>query len=207
VIYVDVSTKKQMTVKDVSDAAEGFGKGIRQRWSWQKGDVMAVFSPNTIDFAPVVFGTHWAGGVACLFNNMYTVGELVSQLKSSGAKALVTHVACVEVAQEAALIVGLPLGRIILAGPNDPSQRFKHFTDIHSSARDVQRLKLDPKNDLAYLVYSSGTTGLPKGVMLTHENVVANILQVHANEGQVSHWSRDRIIGFLPLYHIYGMSR
>ncbi|OAP62468.1 hypothetical protein AYL99_04671 [Fonsecaea erecta] len=206
VVYVDVSAQKQHTLRDVRNAALRFGQGIQRQWNWRKGDVMAVFTPNSAEIAPVTFGTLWAGGIACPFNNLYTVGELVSQLKSSQAKALTTHVACAEVAREAALIVGLPLDRVILVGPRDPKGRFQHFSDIQASSADAEKVSIDPKEDLAFLVYSSGTTGLPKGVMLTHENIVTNLLQAIVMDKGRTNWSRDRVIGFLPLYHIYGLA-
>ncbi|EXJ64853.1 hypothetical protein A1O7_01192 [Cladophialophora yegresii CBS 114405] len=210
VVFVDVAAQKQQSVRDVREAATRFGQGICQQWHWQKGDVLALFSPNSTDIAVVTFGTLWAGGVVCPFNNLYTVGGLVSQLKSSQAKALVTHVACLEVAREAALLVGLPLDRVILLGPRGPKERFRHYSDVQAraSTADVllQRVQIDPKEDLAFLVYSSGTTGLPKGVMLTHENIVANLLQAAVMDAQQMHWSKDSTIGFLPMYHIYGIA-
>ncbi|OCT46522.1 putative 4-coumarate--CoA ligase 1 [Cladophialophora carrionii] len=206
VVFVDVAAQQQQSVRDVRDAATRFGRGMRQQWHWHKGDVLAMFSPNSTDIAAVTFGTLWAGGVVCPFNNLYTVGELASQLKSSQAKALVTHVACLEVAREAALLVGLSLDRVILVGSRDPKERFKHFSDVQASIADVQRVHVDPKEDLAYLVYSSGTTGLPKGVMLTHENIVANMLQAAVMDAQQMHWTKDSTVGFLPMYHIYGIA-
>ncbi|KIW30608.1 uncharacterized protein PV07_06341 [Cladophialophora immunda] len=206
VVYVDVAAQQQHTLRDVRDAARRFGQGVQSQWNWRKGDVMAVFTPNSAEIAPVTFGTLWAGGIACPFNNLYTVGELVSQLKSSQAKALTTHVACLETAREAALLAGLPLDRIILVGPRDPKGRFQHFSDLQGSSTVVEKVSIDPKEDLAFLVYSSGTTGLPKGVMLTHENIVTNLLQGIVMDAQRTHWSRDRTIGFLPLYHIYGLA-
>lgn len=203
-IFVDVATQKRQTFAHIRDAAKGFGQGIQEQWRWQKGDVLALFSPNSTEIATVTCGTLWAGGVVCPFNNLYTVGELVAQLKSSQAKALVTHVACLEVAREAALFAGLPLERVILVGPRDPKGRFKHFSDVKASSGDIPKASINPKEDLAYLVYSSGTTGLPKGVMLTHENLVANILQGYFMDQTQTHWSKDRTIGFLPMYHIYG---
>lgn len=65
---------------------------------------------------------------------------------------------------------------------------------------------MDPATDLAFLAYSSGTTGLPKGVMLTHRNVVSNVLQLGAAESENLGWRRDKLLGFLPFYHIYGLS-
>jgi 4-coumarate--CoA ligase len=165
---------------------------------------MATFTPNSADVGPVTFGTGWAGGVICPFNNLYTVGELASQLESSGAKALVTHMACLPIALKAARKAGLSENRIILVGEKDPSGKIQHFSALKSTERGVQKAVIDPKEDLAFLVYSSGTTGLPKGVMLTHENMVANILQNDTMDGQKTNWRDDRNIGFLPMYHIYG---
>ncbi|KAK0362750.1 hypothetical protein LTR02_009437 [Friedmanniomyces endolithicus] len=205
-IFVDVTAQKQHTIQDVRAAAERFGHGIQQQWDRQKGDVLALFTPNSTDVAPVTFGTLWAGGVVCPFNNLYRVGELVSQLKSSQAKALVTHVACLQVAREAALLAGVSLDRVLLVGPRDSKEFFRHFSDVQPLTTDVRKVAINPKEDLAYLVYSSGTTGLPKGVMLTHENIVANMLEWATVDADQMHWSKDRTIGFLPMYHIYGIA-
>jgi 4-coumarate--CoA ligase len=165
-----------------------------------------MMTSNSADVAPVTFGTLFAGGVVCPLNNLYTVDELVSQLGSCKAKALVTNVACLEVACKAASIVGLGLDRILLVGDVDSSRHFQHFSSLQSTSTSVDKVTINPKVDLAFLVYSSGTTGLPKGVMLTHENMVANTLQNYAAEANLMNWKKDRILGFLPMYHIYGKS-
>ena len=149
-------------------------------------------------------------------NPGYTAEELAFQLKDSGAKALATQKAFLKVAAEAAMQAGIPEDRIILMGDEkDESMKFKHFSSIRNIAGTsrYRRTKAHPKNDLAFLVYSSGTTGHPKGVMLCHENIISNILMLKAGEGGNLSWdggpdgNGDNIIAFLPFYHIYGRCR
>ncbi|OAL45121.1 acetyl-CoA synthetase-like protein [Pyrenochaeta sp. DS3sAY3a] len=206
VLFVDIATEKRLEFRELRAAAEAFGRGLLEHWKWRKGDVLAMMTPNTIDIIPVTFGTLFAGGIACPFSYLYTVDELVSQLESSKAKALVTNVACLEVACKAASKVGLPFDRILLVGDADAKGNFQLFSNLRGTSTSTARAVINPKEDLAFLVYSSGTTGLPKGVMLTHENIVANTLQNHSAEPDVVDWRRDRSLGFLPLYHIYGIA-
>jgi len=127
-------------------------------------------------------------------NPGYTVDELAFQLKDSGAKALVTQVPQLEIAVQACKKVGIPEDQIIVMGERDTQGKFRHWTSIRniSGATRYRRAKVDPANDLAFLVYSSGTTGKPKGVMLTHRNIVANTLQITAGEGPTRRPARRR---------------
>jgi 4-coumarate--CoA ligase len=205
VLFVDVASGKRLTFNQLRTTGEEFGKGLQDQWQWRKGDVLATVSPNTVDLVPATFGALLAGGVICPLNPMYTVEELANQLGSSKARGVITNMACLQATREAASRVGLPLDRILLVGDEDPNRLVPHFSSLRSTSENLKRISINPKEDLAYLVYSSGTTGLPKGVMLTHENVVANSLQMTAAEGpDVTHWQRDRSLGFLPMYHIYG---
>ena len=207
VLFVDVAIGKKLTFNQIRASGEQFGKGLQEQWRWCKGDVLATVSPNTIDLVPATFGALRVGGVICPLNFLYTVDELVSQLTSSKAKGLITSSACLEVVREAASKIGLPLDRILLVGDVDPENNVPHFSSLRGSPEATERVSINPKEDLAYLVYSSGTTGLPKGVMLTHSNIVANSIQIAAAEGpDITHWRKDRSLGFLPMYHIYGTS-
>jgi 4-coumarate--CoA ligase len=135
-----------------------------------------MFTPNNIDFPICVWASHWAGAIVSPANPGYSVDELAFQLKDSGAKALVTQWSVIDTARAAANKVGLPQDRIVLIGDQkDPSGKVKHFTSIRntSGTNRFRRANVDPEKDLAFLVYSSGTTGLPKGVMLCHRNIVA----------------------------------
>ncbi len=185
---------------------------MKANWEWKKGDVLAIYSPNCIDTPALTWGVHWAGGILSPANPGYTADELAFQLKDSGAKALATQKSLLKTAQEACKKVGIDLDRIILIGDErDETAKFKHFTSIRniSGTTRFRQTKIDPKKDLAFLVYSSGTTGHPKGVMLTHSNIVANVLMTNVGEGKNLSWKGgknnqgDKILAFLPFFHIY----
>lgn len=216
VIYVDPYTERSYTYAQVKQSAADLGKGLKSSWEWKKGDVLALYTPNCIDTPIVTWGTIWAGGIVSPANPGYSVEELAFQLKDSGAKGLVTQWDQLEVATKAAQEAGIPDERIILIGDKrDPSARFKHFTSIRNIAGTsrYRRTKVDSDKDLAFLVYSSGTTGLPKGVMLSHRNIVANNLQLRAGESTNLSWkprpdapNGDSVLAFLPFFHIYGLT-
>ncbi|KAL0632230.1 hypothetical protein Q9L58_008902 [Maublancomyces gigas] len=132
---------------------------------------------NQIDTPSITWGTLWACGVITPANPAYTAEELTFQLKDSGAKALVTLAELLPTAIKAADAAGISRDRIILLG-DQKSPGFKHWRDIFDPSTSVKwrRTKITPDKDIAFLVYSSGTTGLPKGVMLSHRNIVANVV-------------------------------
>ena len=213
-IYQDSKTTRSYTYAQVKDSAINFGKGLRSIWDWQKGDVLALFTPNCIDTPAIIWGTHWAGGIISPANPGYTADELAFQLGDSGAKGLVTQKPFLGVAIEAVERAGIPEDRIILIGDErDESYKFKYFSAVRNLAGTsrYRRVKANPKEDLAFLVYSSGTTGHPKGVMLSHQNIVSNVLQGQASEGGNLTWdggvdgNGDKVLAFLPFFHIYGM--
>jgi acyl-CoA synthetase (AMP-forming)/AMP-acid ligase II len=214
-IYIDAATKRSYTWSQVKNTAVEFGRGIRSQWGFKKGDVLGFFTPNSVDYAPVFFGVHYAGGAASTANPTYTAKELAFQMKDSGAKGIVTQLPMLPVVREAARVIGLPEDRIILIGDGrDPSGKFKHFTEIKPTgllgALTSGQTRVDPQKDLAFLVYSSGTTGMPKGVQLTHYNIVSNVAQLervdrfnglyHSGglDGQ-----GDKQLAILPFFHVY----
>ena len=213
VIYRDADTNRAYSYAQVKSTAIDFGKGLKSIWEWRKGDVLALFTPNCIDTPAITWGIHWAGGVVSPANPGYTTEELAFQLRDSGAKALATQKPFLKVAVEAAMQAGIPKERIVLMGDEkDETMKFRHFSSIRNVAgtNRYRRTKINPKNDLAFLVYSSGTTGHPKGVMLSHENIVSNILMLKAGEGDNLSWDGgpdgkgDITLAFLPFFHIYG---
>jgi len=107
---------------------------------------------------------------------------------------------------KAAREADIPAEKIVLIGEErDPN--FEHLEDILAGVEQTGKMeKLDCERDLAFLVYSSGTTGLPKGVMLSHLNVVSDLFMVNSSEGTLLDWRRDKVLSVLPYYHIYGIS-
>lgn len=208
VIYRAVDSDRKHTFANVKSYATLFGEGLRNLWDWQKNDVLALYAPNDVDISPVIYGTFFAGGIVTPANPSYSKDELAYQLENSEAKALVTTKALMKTALEAAKKVGIANDRVILLGAErDETYQCKHWTNIRktSSSTRYRRRKSDPK-EVAFLAYSSGTTGLPKGVMLTHRNIVSNLLVVH---GGVGHWyssAEDKFLGVLPFFHLYGLT-
>ncbi|KHO00638.1 4-coumarate-CoA ligase 2 [Metarhizium album ARSEF 1941] len=209
VLLVDGDTDRSYTFNDIKTGSVEFGKGLKQMFNWKKGDILGFFTPNCIDTPIVTYGLHWAGGIASPANPTYTADELARQLLDSKATALITQTPFLETAVKAARKVHIPLERVILMGDGrDGAGGHKHWTEITAKGAWFQpkRTVLDPKKDLAYLVYSSGTTGLPKGVMLTHSNVVSNAYQASRLDAKTLNWDSDKHLGVLPFFHIYGLS-
>jgi len=211
-IMTSGETGRTYSWTDLRSASIEFGKGLQALWHWKKGDVLALYTPNSIDTAVVTLGSLWAGGVVSPANPLYTVDELAFQLQDSGASALVTQAPFLKTAVAAAAKAGIPESRIVLLGEHrDETGRFQHFSGIRSinSKGKHSKASINTDKDLAFLVYSSGTTGLPKGVCLTHLNMVANVLQCDYVEG--NQWlpyggydgKGDKQLGVLPFFHIY----
>ena len=213
-IYTDPDTGRCYTWAQVRSASVAFGRGLRAAWGFGRGDALGFYSPNSVDYPAALFGALWAGGAATTANPAYTAAELAFQLRDSGARGLVTQLSLAPVALQAARDAGIPADRVILIGDaRDPEGRLRHFTEIRAGdagGADEARTKVDPRRDPAFIVYSSGTTGLPKGVPLTHYNIVANLEQLRYIDtlngltpfGGVD-GKGDKQLAILPFFHVY----
>ncbi|KAI6779717.1 Acyl-CoA synthetase (AMP-forming)/AMP-acid ligase II [Emericellopsis cladophorae] len=206
-ILIDGDTSISYTRAQIKEYSIALGQGLKHTFSWSKGDVLAFYTPNDIDTAIVNLGLHWAGGIGSPANPTYTVDELARQMQDSGAKAIITQTPFLETVLAAARQVGLPKDRVLLLG-RQTQQGFRHWRDINADGAWMKprRTRVNPETDLAYLVYSSGTTGLPKGVALTHRNIVANSSQGAVLDLKGLSWDFDAHLGVLPFFHIYGLS-
>jgi len=160
----------------------------------EKGDKVAIFSPNHVDYAAVFYGSLLAGATVTSLNPLYTAHEIQTQLADAEAVAVFAFTPLAAAVEEARK--RLPLVRAIFPIDDLPSV----LGPVSEEYRPVQ---IDPLEDVAVLPYSSGTTGLPKGVMLTHHNITANVQQ-----GIATRPFEDDMIGLwtLPLFHVYGMT-
>jgi acyl-CoA synthetase (AMP-forming)/AMP-acid ligase II len=193
---IDGPTGRTLTYAQLAAAVRRTSSGLAAR-GFSKGDVCAIYSPNIPEYAIVFFGVAAAGGVSTTVNPTYTATELQSQLKDSGATYLVTIPPFLDSAREA--VSGTAVKEIFVIGDAEGATPFASLMS-DGTPPDVD---IDPMEDLVALPYSSGTTGLPKGVMLTHHNLVANLAQVNAVEQTAQ---TEVLIAVLPFYHIYGMT-
>ncbi|MDP5226478.1 MULTISPECIES: AMP-binding protein [Arthrobacter] len=165
------------------------------------GDVVGLLSPNIPAFAPVFHGILRAGAAATTINALYTAEEVAHQLQDAGATWLFTIAPFLERAEEAARTAGIPAEQlVVIGGDGEAHPAYPGILEEGHLAPDVT---IDPATHIAVLPFSSGTTSAPKGVMLTHRNLVANVQQARALLEVVP---EDRLLALLPFFHIYGMT-
>jgi acyl-CoA synthetase (AMP-forming)/AMP-acid ligase II len=166
------------------------------------GDLAGIFLPNGWEFAAAYHAVTLAGATPTPLNPSYREREVRYQLENSGARILIT---------DQALISGMNLGglaelKAVYSTRTSPSSGVQPFNDL---LRPINVGLPSPDRDsrivLAALPYSSGTTGLPKGVMLSHFNLVSNVYQTYG-PGSIPSQPDQRILCYLPLYHIYGLN-
>ncbi|ULR51420.1 4-coumarate--CoA ligase family protein [Streptomyces deccanensis] len=165
----------------------------------RKGDVLALHSPNTIAYPTAFYAATRAGATVTTVHPLATPGELATQLQDSGASWIVTVSPLLETARAAAERVG-GIREIFVC---DSAPGHRSLIDMLASAAPEPAVDIDPVTDLAALPYSSGTTGVPKGVMLTHRSIATNLAQL---EPVMPAGPGDRILAVLPFFHIYGLT-
>jgi acyl-CoA synthetase (AMP-forming)/AMP-acid ligase II len=196
---VDGPTGRTLTFGELADQVKRVATALHGM-GFRKGDVFAIYSPNVPEYAVALLAVASLGGVTTTVNPLYTVGELAKQLGDCRARFLITVPAFLDKAREAAAQTGVE--EIFVFGEVAGARPFADFLKAPPAPPPVS---IDVRNDVVALPYSSGTTGLPKGVMLTHYNIVSNLHQCLG----VTDWEGPRegdvVLVFLPLFHIYGL--
>jgi acyl-CoA synthetase (AMP-forming)/AMP-acid ligase II len=194
---IDGLSGRQLTYRQILDGIGRVASALRRR-GLKKGDVFAIFSPNVLEYPIAFHAVASLGGIITTVNSLYTPRELRDQLRDSGARFLLTVPAFMDRASDA--IRDLAVDEVFVFGEAEGATP---FAELMAEAAEPFTVEIDPKEDLVVLPYSSGTTGVAKGVMLTHRNLVANVLQA---EGRIHLHEGERVLGVMPFYHIYGMT-
>ena len=195
---IDAASGEGYTYAQLADAVDRLAAGLAAR-GLGPGHVVALMSPNIPQYPVVFLGAVRAGVTVTTPNPLYRRDELAHQLRDSGARLLFTVAEHAEKATEAAQAEGVAVELVVVI---DQPGTAAGLADV-SADGPVPEPAIDAAVDIAALPYSSGTTGLPKGVMLTHRNLVANVLQTHASQKVTED---DVVMAVLPFFHIYGMT-
>ncbi|MCW7942393.1 AMP-dependent synthetase [Streptomyces hygroscopicus] len=165
----------------------------------RKGDVLALHSPNTIAFPTAFYAATRAGASVTTVHPLATADEFAGQLRDSAARWIVTVSPFLETARTAAEKAG-GIREIFVC---DSAPGHRSLIDMLATNAPEPHVGIDPAEDIAALPYSSGTTGVPKGVMLTHRSIATNLAQL---QPLVASGPGDRILAVLPFFHIYGLT-
>jgi acyl-CoA synthetase (AMP-forming)/AMP-acid ligase II len=194
---IDGPTGRVVTYAELDRATRALASGLAKR-GFAPGDALAIYMPNLPEYAIAFHGVARAGGRATTVNPLYTARELEHQLGDSQAKILLTVPPFLDAARAAAEAAGV--ADVFVVGEAEGAEP---MTDLMGDPAAAPEVEIDPGTDVAVLPYSSGTTGLPKGVMLTHSNLVANLVQIQDGFPIAED---DVLIGALPFFHIYGQT-
>ena len=197
---VDTSSGRRLSYAEYGDTVESLAGGLVAA-GVKPGEVVAIFLANSWEFCAAYHAATLAGAIPTLLNPTYREREVRYQLENSGAVALITDAPNIQGIN----LGGLPaLRRVYTTRQCAPGT--EPFSNLVKPLTTTLPNPDEPPNRvLAALPYSSGTTGLPKGVMLSHYNLIANVYQF-LGPGASQLNSGDTILCFLPLYHIYGLN-
>lgn len=187
------------TYHDIQSKAKRLGSGLIKD-GFQKGDVLALYMTNSPEYPIILLGVTAIGGIVTVVNTMYNSEELSRQLLDSKASYIITSSSLSLNAKNAS---GAGILKIYSNGNDSAYEALDVLLNDDGSAFP-ENVQVNPREDVAVLPYSSGTTGLPKGVMLTHYNLVS---QICLSTTDFNQWdSESKILTILPFYHIFGLA-
>ena len=205
IALVNGLSRREYSYMELNELTCRFSSGL-QRIGFRRGDTLGIVAPNSPEYAVTFLGTLAAGGVISTCNHTYTADELAYQFQNSGTKIIVTIPDILSTVQEASSKANIE--KIIVLDDSYPTSSNDNLVSFQSLVSDSGSLfnpvQTEP-DEVIVLPYSSGTTGLAKGVMLTNSSVGSNILQLIDPEIFQLKEDYDCLIGILPFFHIYGM--
>lgn len=232
-VYADrtafINMGAEITYRELDSQAKAFAAYLQNELGLKKGDKFAIMVPNTLQYPIALFGALLAGLTVVNVNPLYTARELEHQLKDSGTKAMLIVENFASTLQE--VIDKTPVEHVILTALGDrlgtvkggivnfvvkyvkkmvPAFNLPNAVKFNSALSKGEQLTFTPVSlvgeDLAFLQYTGGTTGVSKGAMLTHRNMVANLEQSKAAISNLVEPGEELVVTALPLYHIFALT-
>ncbi|WP_435926782.1 long-chain-fatty-acid--CoA ligase FadD [Dryocola sp. BD613] len=224
-----VNMGEVMTFRKLEERSRAFAAYLQQGLGLQKGDRVALMMPNLLQYPVALFGILRAGMVVVNVNPLYTPRELEHQLNDSGASAIVIvsnfahtlekvvdktqvkHVILTRMGDQLSAAKGTVVNFVVkyikrLVPKYHLPDAISFRSALHNGYR-MQYIKPEVINtDLAFLQYTGGTTGVAKGAMLTHRNMLANLEQVRAAYSPLLFERKELVVTALPLYHIFALT-
>lgn len=198
---------KEISYKELGGQTEAFASAM-QEGGFNKGDRVAVMLPNCPQFVISYYGTLQAGGIVTQVNPMLAGKELEHILIDSGAETIVIYEPLLPVLNK--IIDNTSVTRVIrvnLAERDTEDSVAVGFSDFLKSAKKPPEPPvINPSEDVAVLQYTGGTTGRSKGAMLTHRNVIANMMQTYEYFKDDIVLGKERYLTVIPLFHVFGMT-
>lgn len=210
-LYIDAISGKQYTYGDVQQRIKSLANGLKQTFGVLPEDVVALFSPNSIEYPIACHAIIGAGAIVAPTSAALTALELNAQLKTSRARFIIVHSSLYETAQRAAR--GTSIEKIILLDGSSPvsgQPTCEYIADTFAPAPLAAIPPSEASKKIVFICFSSGTSGPSKGVVTTHQNLTSNLQQWRAHmleSGAPSlRVQRKTAIAFLPFSHIYGLN-
>ncbi|KAI8321217.1 acetyl-CoA synthetase-like protein [Martensiomyces pterosporus] len=212
-VFVDSSTGRSLTASELKSYAFRFAAGLRSSIGLAAGDAVAVFALNSINFPVAAYGIVASGAVCTPANPSYTPRELAHQLSDSKCKAIVVGDGLMQTVKEALALTEHAVEHVLLMDESNSRCEGSIFNVMSEDDASPFGNGQPPSfaTAPAYICYSSGTTGKPKGVVLTHRNMIANAMQINSLKEldlpkDPSQDQFDTFLGLAPFCHTYGLS-
>jgi 4-coumarate--CoA ligase len=174
---------------------------LRDEYGFSQGDGLMICSPNHPDFFTATHAAAKLGGFVTTVNSEYSAEDIAAQAADSNCHTIVTHSSVLDKVKAAAEMSPRNENIFVLDVPTSG----RPFDSLKGSGKLCETVAVDTANDTVFLPYSSGTTGKPKGTMLTHENLIANCLQFEYGESRFFREEAEIVMSPLPMYHVSGL--